>query len=380
LSPGEAVVDQAILFAAGPAARLMPLTENRPKAMLLVAGKPLVQHALEALKAHGIRTVAVVVGRNAEKLQSFLQDGAAFGLQVRYVHQADPTGTMDAVRLALAVLDATKPTLLLPGHAYVTAALLDPLAKAKGTCLLVATAKQGHVQGLPAAKGERLSGVQHGAPTPGSSRVSTNLLLAGPELLSALDAPAWKAHKELDLMLGAWAAAGNAVLLAEAKSPWFTLVEPWDVLALNELVLAQMTATPSAGKPANPNWRGAVHVGKNTHVAPTAVLVGPVTIGDGCTIGDFAVVGPHVSIRNASVVGSHCEVRRSLVNNNVLVDSHTVLRSAIVDDGAELGPGCVGLERIGPTGPQGCIVGRDARVAARTVLAGGVLVPAEGKL
>jgi NDP-sugar pyrophosphorylase family protein len=368
------IARQALLFAAGPAQRLLPLTENRPKGMLLVGGRPLLQDAIESLREHGTREVVLVVGRHAEKIQSFFRDGSDFGVSVRYVNQPQPTGVMDAIRLALPELDPKRPAWILPGHAYVSPGILRPLAKATGTTLLVATAGSDHVQGVPAIKGDRLRGMHHETPVVGSTRVSTNILRAEPDLLEAVGGERFSGHKELDLALGDWGASDGDVRVAAVADPWHVVVGPWDVLRLNEWVLSRL---PPPGGRQPRNLRGTVHVGANCHIAPTAVVVGPATIGDGCTIEDHSVVGPFVSIRNGTVVGSHCEIRRSILNNNVVFDSQGLLRGGILDDGVQVGAGFVCEEETTPGGPRGCIIGRDSRLPARTTLPGGTIVAAE---
>lgn len=365
---------QALILAAGSAQRLLPLTESRPKGMLLVGGRPLLQHMVEALAAVGVKDVVLVVGRNGDKIQAFFKDGAEAGVRIRYVHQADPTGTMDAIRLALPELDARKPVWIMPGHAYVTADLLRPAGKAPGTSVLVATAGDDHVQGVPVVRGDRLQGMRHEAPTVGSTRVATNIVHAGPDLLQAIDGGSLGGHKDLDLGLGDWAAHGNAVRVVAAEAPWHAIVGPWDLLRLNEWVLGQ--GIPKDAKRQR-NARGPVHVGADSDIAPTAVLIGPVTIGEGCTVEDHAVVGPYVSVRNGTIIGAHAEVRRSILNNNVQVGSGAYLRGSILDDGVRVGPRFVCEETPTPDGPRGCILGRDSVLPAATVLPGGTVLPAE---
>lgn len=374
-APLVPLVTQALVFAAGPAQRLLPLTENRPKGMLIIGGRPLLQHAVEALRAHGINDIVMVVGPHGEKIQAFFKDGSDFKVRIRYVHQAEPTGTMQAVRLALPELDLAKPVLILPGHAYVEESILRPVATATETTVLVATAGHGHVQGVPLVRGARLAGMRHEVPAAGSSRVTTNIVLAGPELLAALKAQQLAGQKEFDLALGEWAAAGAAVQVVATEGPWFPVVGPWDVLRLNEWVLENHLPPSQAKAPAGS--RGKVSIGHNCHIAPTAVLIGPTSIGDGCTVEDGAVVGPYVSVRNGCVIGAHCEVRRSILNNNVLLDSRALLRGSILDDGVQVGPGLICDEITTPTGPHGCIIGRDARIAPRTTLQGGSVVDVE---
>jgi UDP-N-acetylglucosamine diphosphorylase / glucose-1-phosphate thymidylyltransferase / UDP-N-acetylgalactosamine diphosphorylase / glucosamine-1-phosphate N-acetyltransferase / galactosamine-1-phosphate N-acetyltransferase len=367
------IATQALILAAGSAQRLLPLTESRPKGMLLVGGRPLLQHMVLALAELGVKDVILVTGRHGEKIQAFFQDGSAFGVKVHYVNQAEPTGTMAAIRLALPEVDLKRPSWIMPGHAYVTADLLRPAAK-PGTTLLVATAGDGHVQGVPIVRGERLQGMRHEAPVVGSTRVTTNILHAGTELLAELSTGKLWTHKDLDLALGDWAGQGGSVRTVAADGPWHVLVDPWDVLRLNEWVLGKGVA--DATKKVR-NARGTVHVGENTTIAPTAVLVGPVTIGDGCTVEDHCVIGPFVSVRNGTIIGAHSEVRRSILNNNVQVGSGAYLHGSVLDDGVRLGPRFLCEETGTPDGPRGCIIGRDASLPARSTLPGGHILPAE---
>lgn len=354
---------QALVFAAGPGQRLLPLTESRPKGMLLVGGKPLLQHAVEALRAVGVAKVIVVVGHHGDKIQAFLKDGRDFGVAVEYVHQDRPIGTLDAMRLAMGHLDSKQPAFVLPGHVYVDADMLRPLSKQTITTMLLATAGDAHVQGVPTVRGDRLRGMRHEQPVQGSTRVATNILVAQPALLAAVGANQLQGT-ELDLALGEWSAQGNDVGTLHLEGPWLPVVSPWDLLRLNEWVLEHTLGRE-------------VRVGKDSHIAPSAVLVGPVTIGDGCTVAEHSVVGPFVSVRNCTAIGAHVEVRRSIINNNVILDSQSLVRSSILDDGCLVGAGFIATEALDGKTARGCIIGRDSVIPLRSTLGGGAIVPVE---
>ncbi len=59
---------QAVILAAGEGQRLRPFTVNRPKAMLDIAGKPIVQYVIESLAQNGIRNIVLVVGSRKEQV------------------------------------------------------------------------------------------------------------------------------------------------------------------------------------------------------------------------------------------------------------------------------------------------------------------------
>jgi NDP-sugar pyrophosphorylase family protein len=89
-----------IVLCAGLGKRLRPLTNDVPKALVPVAGRPLLAYHLEAIRKAGLRRVVCVVGYKAEKVKDFAGDGSRFDLDVRYCCQDPPNGTGGAVLCA----------------------------------------------------------------------------------------------------------------------------------------------------------------------------------------------------------------------------------------------------------------------------------------
>lgn len=95
---------KAVIFAAGKGTRMLPLTLEKPKPLLTVLGKPLIQYTFEALP-ESIDEVVVVVGYRQDQLRAFL--GETFlGKRVTYVVQGTIGGTAAALELAKDELDA----------------------------------------------------------------------------------------------------------------------------------------------------------------------------------------------------------------------------------------------------------------------------------
>lgn len=81
-----------LIPAAGQGVRAYPATTYKPKALLDVAGKPLLLRNLEIMRDQlGVREVVVVVGHLAEQIRDFLGDGSSYGVQIRYVDCPDPS-------------------------------------------------------------------------------------------------------------------------------------------------------------------------------------------------------------------------------------------------------------------------------------------------
>src|SRR6266567_1817486 len=91
----------AVVMAAGEGTRLRPLTEQWPKAVLPIDGRPVLAVLLRELAAADLRRVWVVTGYLAEQVERLAGDGSAFGLELSFVRQPGVLGSAVAERLCL---------------------------------------------------------------------------------------------------------------------------------------------------------------------------------------------------------------------------------------------------------------------------------------
>jgi len=95
-----AKIGKAVLLAAGRGTRMGELTEEVPKPMIEVRGKPILLHIVEGLRDAGVSRFLIVVGWRAEVVQSYFGGGAAFGISVQYATQVEQDGTGRVILLA----------------------------------------------------------------------------------------------------------------------------------------------------------------------------------------------------------------------------------------------------------------------------------------
>ena len=93
-------VTKAVLLAAGKGTRMRELTNDLPKPMIPVRGKPILQHIVEGLRAAGVTRFQIIVGWRAEVVRDFFGDGSRFGAAVEYITQEVQDGTGRVVELA----------------------------------------------------------------------------------------------------------------------------------------------------------------------------------------------------------------------------------------------------------------------------------------
>ena len=93
-------ISKAVLLAAGRGTRMRELTNDLPKPMLVVRGRPILQHIIEGMRLAGISDVLLIVGWRADVVRDFFGDGQQFDVRIGYETQVEQDGTGRVVELA----------------------------------------------------------------------------------------------------------------------------------------------------------------------------------------------------------------------------------------------------------------------------------------
>ncbi|MFN4337319.1 MAG: NDP-sugar synthase [Candidatus Nitrosocaldus sp.] len=95
---------KAIILAGGFGKRLKPLTDDRPKPMVEILGKPIIAWQIEWLKLNGVDEMVLCVGYMRESIINYLGDGRRYSVRIDYVVEDEPLGTGGAVKNAKHIL------------------------------------------------------------------------------------------------------------------------------------------------------------------------------------------------------------------------------------------------------------------------------------
>lgn len=93
---------KAFILCGGRGERLKPITDNIPKPMVPVAGKPILEYQMDLLRNHGIRDVVLLVGWHGEAIEDYFGDGRESGMHIAYSYE-DPNnrlGTAGPIKAA----------------------------------------------------------------------------------------------------------------------------------------------------------------------------------------------------------------------------------------------------------------------------------------
>lgn len=104
---------KAMIFAAGLGTRLRPLTDNMPKALVPVAGKPMLQHVIERMKAAGFNEITINIHHFGEQIIDFVQANQQFGITIHISDERNELlDTGGGIKKARPFLDGDEPFLV----------------------------------------------------------------------------------------------------------------------------------------------------------------------------------------------------------------------------------------------------------------------------
>lgn len=311
---------KAIIPVAGIGTRLRPHTHTQPKALIPIAGKPILAHITESLIEAGINDFVFIIGYLGDKIEQYIQQHYP-SIRAQFVIQTTGKGVGHAIWLAKNCIHSNEEILIVFGDTIIDANL-------KEIC-----SKEGNYLGVKKVDDPRLFGVAEIDKDGKIIRViekpeipKTNMALVGVYkikdsslLLDFLDtnlAKNLKTHGEFTLT--------DAIMqmIESGKefhtfgvSNWFDCGKKEVLLETNSLLLKKL------------NYNTEAYIFENTIIIP------PVFIGEGCKISN-SIIGPNVSIgENAilnyatihdSIIGPYAQIEyailhRSLIGNDALL-------------------------------------------------------------
>jgi NDP-sugar pyrophosphorylase family protein len=89
----------AVIMAGGKGERLMPLTKDKPKPMLEISGKPILEHNIDLLSNYGIYNIYISVNYLRDQIKDHFENGSKKDININYIEEEKPLGTLGAIKL-----------------------------------------------------------------------------------------------------------------------------------------------------------------------------------------------------------------------------------------------------------------------------------------
>ena len=301
---------QAVILAAGEGKRVRPLTRSRPKALLPVANRPIIEYVIEAVLKNGIRDIVVVVGYRKEQVIRSLNE---VNVPITVVVQNKQLGTAHALNCAKSHI--TGDFLLLPGDNYIDPLSIGRIKDIKNSMLVKEHPSPSNF-GVVLLKDGLVNRIIEKPEHSPSFMVSTGIFSLTKDFFSYISG------NDITDAISSLLASGEHIKAIVADD-WQDAIYPWDLLKMNMRLLKDLAAGYDGSVTRQTIIQGPVKIGKGTTIGPNTVISGPVTIGNDCEIGPNCCIMPDTSLGSRVRIEPFTYVGKSLIMDDTSVGSHS---------------------------------------------------------
>jgi bifunctional UDP-N-acetylglucosamine pyrophosphorylase/glucosamine-1-phosphate N-acetyltransferase len=328
---------ECVVLAAGEGRRMRPLTANRPKVMLPLANRPILEHLIIAARDAGISEFTLVVGYREREVRSCFGNGERLGVGIRYVPQRHQLGTGDALRACEGLVSG--PFLLLNGDMVTGSG--DIRALAGRHPMVIGLSRSSHAEdfGTVRMEGDRIIDLAEKAPNPADNLINAGAYLLDTGIFEILGSIGRSERGEYEIT------DALSILIREGKvtgypmALWLDVGYPWDLLEANTMLLSTRAFEREGTIESGAVLDGDVAVGPGSVIRTGTVIEGPCIIGRDCRI------GPHAYIRGATSIGNDChighcsEVKNSVILPGTKIPHFNYVGDSIIGSSCNLGAG-----------------------------------------
>lgn len=346
---------KTIMMAGGKGTRLRPLTLVRPKPMIPLVNKPIIQYTVDRLKKFGFNDIIMTLNYMSTNIKNHFKDGSEFGMDIRYSVEKWPLGTGGSVKKAEKYIDDT--FMVVSGDVLTDVDFSDVLKfhKEKGalaTMVLTEVEDPSHFGIAVMDEDDKLTQYLE-KPSPEevfSNVANTGIYIFEPQIFDFFEGKEGKEEVDFSKDIFPEVIEQNAGMYGYVfNGYWNDVGRPETYLEATYDILDQkLENNPYSSKMEEGIGKiGDIWVGENASIHKKARIEGPVVIGDNCTIGKGC------KISKGSVIGDNVSIGK-----NVTIDGAVLLSDTIIEDNSFL---------------SGCIVDTRCLIDKNTVLEAGVV-------
>ncbi len=341
---------KAVLLCAGRGTRLRPLTHSRPKHLLPVAGRAVLDRVLSSLSAAGVDEVVFVVSPGEEDLQQFVDGGSRWGMSASFCMQPEPLGLAHALSCARGEIGKDERFLMYLGDDLLGDGLAD-FARTftesdAAASIIVKPVEDPRSFGVVVVEDGVVARLVEKPDEPPSDLAIVGVYGFGPEVWEAIDAiePSDRGELEITDAIDHLVHANQRVEYHVTEGFWADAGSPEALLSANRFFLSDIEHRVDGDVDGQSTIEGPVTIAAGATVERSEI-VGPCLIGADTVIED-STIGPNVSI------GDECALRRVTVADSIIdaesrvEDMESVMRHSVI--GRDVGVSSV---RSGNGGP-----------------------------
>lgn len=340
---------KAAILAAGEGVRLQPITATRPKHLIKVGAKPILEHCINALKASGVNEAVIVVYYMADAIRAYFGDGKKFGLKIEYAEQKAVLGTGNAVSVVEPFVQEdfllVNGDLLFDAEAVRTVVDLHQKEKPTATMAVVPVENPENYGIVELENGGRVRRIIE---KPAREESPSNLANAGiyvfsTEIFGKLKQISASARGEMEIPDALSLLINEKTVLAAqiAGEQWLDVGRPWDLLEANRWALMRMKHKINGFIENGAHLIGQVTVAETARVRSGAYVEGPAYIDEESDVGPNCYIRPYTSVGKRVRVGNACEVKNSILMDGTHVGHLSYVGDSVVGEKCNIAAGTI---------------------------------------
>ncbi len=326
---------RCVLLAAGGGKRMRPLTYTRPKVMLPVANKPLLEwNLINAINA-GFDDFIFILGYKSEMVRTYFGDGKKWNVSIEYVNQGRPSGTAHAVGMVEPFVDDF---VVLCGDTIFGKEDIKQVTGKKISIGLteVEDAKE---YGVAELDNKKLVRIHEKMEKPFSNIINAGIYHFDKSVFDFIKQTEKSPRGEYEITDSINSMIEEFDIEGVFLKEWMDVVYPWHLLDANEEILKKMKGKNEGLVEKNAVLKGEVVVGRGSKIMNGSYVEGPVIMGENCRIGPNCYIRPYTSIGNNCHVGNACEVKNSIIMDESNVPHQNYVGDSVIGQGCNLGAG-----------------------------------------
>lgn len=362
---------KAIILSAGEGSRMRPLTLTKPKTMLPVAGKPIIQYNIESLRDNGITDILLIVSYKEEIVRNYFGDGSDFGVNISYKTQKDFLGTANAISYGEDFIDDS--IIVLNGDIILDDEIIHEIIKkynylSPDTLMLLTEVEDPSAFGVVEIENGNIKNIVE---KPKREEAPSNLVNAGiyifnKDIFDKIRETEISERGEYEITdsVSLQIEDNKTVIGHKTSKDWIDVGRPWELIEVNEELIGKLKTeikgTVEAGAvihgevfldegsviKAGVYIEGNVYIGKNCDIGPNSYIRGSTYFGDNVHVGNAVEIKnsiimentnvSHLSYVGDSVIGSNCNIAAGTNIANLRFDNATIktkIKNQKIDSG-----------------------------------------------
>ena len=326
---------KCVILAAGEGKRMHPLTLTRPKVMLPIANKPILEwNLINAIDA-GVKEFVFVVGYKSEMVRNYFGKGEKWDAKIDYVNQGKALGTAHAIGMVEKFVDDF---IVLCGDTTFGKEDIKKIVDKK-TSIGLLKVENPEEYGIVEIKGKKVFKIYEKVQNPISNVINAGIYHFDKKIFDFIKKTEKSPRGEYEITDSINMMLKSVEIEGLFLKEWRDVVYPWHLLDANEEILKKIDKKIEGNVEKNTTIKGNVSVGKNSIIMNGTYIEGPVVIGENCKIGPNCYIRAYTSIGNGCRVGNASDIKNSIILNDSNIPHQNYVGDSIIGENCNLGAG-----------------------------------------